>query len=188
VNIAVVTSNRQKAIEIAAFFRNEIEIEHISIELPEPRLDDIGEIARNKAEYAFQIVERPLIVDDTAFSVSALQGFPGPFAAYVHATIGNAGILKLLDGMADRRAYFETAVAFATKEGILVFRGRMEGVIVPARGMQGFGYDPIFEIGGQTLAEMSLEEKSRISHRALALSHLKMWILSNDFPDKDKNC
>jgi XTP/dITP diphosphohydrolase len=182
----VVTSNQHKAAEVAAFFRNEVDIEHVCIELPEYRFNDVGEIARNKAEYAYNMVKRPLFVDDTAFSVEALQGFPGPYAAYVHATIGNAGILKLLDDIADRRAHFETAIAFAVEEGIQVFRGRLEGVIVPPRGHQGFGYDPIFEVAGRTLAELSLAEKSRVSHRALALSRFKKWILSKDPADWDK--
>jgi XTP/dITP diphosphohydrolase len=118
--------------------------------------------------------------------VEALKGFPGPYAAYVHATIGNAGILKLLEGIPDRRAHFETAIALAMAEGIKVFRGRIEGVIVPPRGHQGFGYDPIFEVGSRTLAELSLAEKGRVSHRALALFDLRRWILSNYPADKDK--
>jgi XTP/dITP diphosphohydrolase len=175
-----VTRNRDKASEIAAFFEENVEIEHVNIELPEIRHDDVGEIARKKAEYAYSLINRPLIVDDTAFSVEALRGFPGPCAAYVHATIGNHGILKLMEGISDRRAYFETAIALATGAGIQVFRGRINGVVVPPRGSTGFGYDPIFETGGITLAELSLAEKNRISHRARALSELREWILRQD--------
>ena len=178
--IAVVTRNRNKASEIAAFFGEHAEIEHVNMDLPEIRHDDVGEIARKKAEYAYNLIRRSLLVDDTAFSVEALRGFPGPCAAYVHDTIGNHGILKLMEGITDRSAHFETAVALATEAGIQVFRGRIDGVIVPPRGSTGFGYDPIFETGGRTLAELSLAEKNRISHRALALSGLRGWILSHD--------
>ncbi len=178
--LVVVTSNHHKAEEIAAFFGKEIEIEHLSMEIPEFRDDDVGEIARRKAEYAFDVVHQPLIVDDTAFSVAALHGFPGPYAAYVLSTIGNEGILKLLEDVADRKAYFETAIAFATGKGVRVFRGKIDGVIVPPRGHQGFGYDPIFEVEGRTLAELSLAEKSRLSHRARALTNLRTWLSSRD--------
>ena len=116
------------------------------------------------------------MVDDTAFSVMALGGFPGPYAAYVLATIGYKGILKLLDGIPDRKASFETAIACATAEGVEVFRGRLDGLIVAPRGTGGFGYDPIFEVNGTTLAELSLAEKNRISHRAQALEKVRRWL------------
>jgi XTP/dITP diphosphohydrolase len=180
VKIVVVTRNRNKASEIAAFFGKHAEIEHINMDLPEIRHDDVGEIARKKAEYAYGLIGRSLIVDDTAFSIEALRGFPGPCAAFVHDTIGNPGILKLMEGVTDRRAYFETAIALATDAGIQVFRGRIEGMIVPPRGSTGFGYDPIFETGGRTLAERSLEEKNSISHRAVALTEVKRWIICQD--------
>ncbi len=151
------------------------------MEIPEYRHTDVGEIARQKAAYAFRILDRPLMVDDTAFCIHALRGFPGPYAAYVLDTIGNQGILKLMDGVTDRDAWFETAIACATSDGITIFRGKIEGTIVPPRGTGGFGYDPIFEVqDGRTLAELSLEEKSRISHRARALAQVKRWMERQD--------
>jgi XTP/dITP diphosphohydrolase len=177
VKIAMVTSNPHKAAEIAAFFGSAVVVEHIRMEIPEYRHPDVGEIARQKAKYAYQALDRPLMVDDTAFCIRALRGFPGPYAAYVLDTIGNDGILKLMGGVFDRSAYFETAIACATGEGITVFRGRIDGVIVPPRGAGGFGYDPIFEVAdGRTLAELSIGEKSRISHRARALTQVKRWL------------
>ena len=120
----------------------------------------------------------PLIVDDTAFSIDALNGFPGPYAAYVLKSIGNIGILRLMDGVTDRNARFTTAIAFADETGIEVFTGTIDGRIITApRGNGGFGYDPIFEVGGQTLAEIPLEEKSAISHRARALAAFRDWFV-----------
>lgn len=179
--IAVVTSNPNKAVEIIAFFGPAFQVEHVSMEIPEYRHDDVGEIARKKAEYAYGIIKRQLMVDDTAFCIDALNGFPGPYAAYVLATIGNNGILKLLERIPNRKAYFETAVACATMEGVEVFRGRIEGIIVPPRGTGGFGYDPIFETNGATLSELSLEEKNRMSHRAQALTKVKKWLENRDY-------
>jgi XTP/dITP diphosphohydrolase len=176
VRLAVVTSNPHKAREISAFFQGELEVEHVNLECPEFRHSDVGEIARGKAKFAYDHLKRPLVVDDTAFSVKALGGFPGPYAAYVLDTIGCQGILRLLEDVEEREASFETAIGYADPEGIRIFRGRIDGVITRSpRGREGFGYDPIFEVGGRTLAELSLEEKSRISHRARALRAFGEW-------------
>ena len=84
-----------------------------------------------------------------------------------------------MDGTGDRSAGFTTAIAFADDAGIRVFTGTLPGTITTApRGSNGFGYDPIFALpDGRTLAELTLEEKSRLSHRAKALSSFKDWFL-----------
>jgi XTP/dITP diphosphohydrolase len=176
VKLAVVTGNRHKAGEIAAFFGARLSTEHVPMDIPEYRDDDVGEIARQKAAHAYECLKRPLIVDDTGFSIAALNGFPGPYAAYVLRTIGNTGILRLLEPAGDRRAFFETAIGYADAGGIRVFRGRIDGVIVPPRGSGGFGYDPIFAVGERTLAELPVAEKSRMSHRAKALALFLDWL------------
>jgi XTP/dITP diphosphohydrolase len=175
--LLVVTSNPNKADEIRSYFGGGIEVEDVRLECPECRHDDVAEIARYKAEFAWEKLKRPLIVDDTAFCINSLSGFPGPYAAYVFYKIGNEGILRLTAGKS-RDAHFETAIAYADSSGIRVFRGILPGHIVEPRGREGFGYDPIFEWNGRTLAEIPLEEKSRISHRALALGKLHEWLLA----------
>jgi XTP/dITP diphosphohydrolase len=178
VKIIVVTSNRNKAAEVAAFFKGVVEVGHIPLDIPEIRSDEVGEIARSKAEYAYGKLKIPLIVDDTSLSIEALNGFPGPYAAYVQQTIGNTGILNLMKGRQDRTARFTTAIAYADENGIHVFKGILDGRIgITPRGGAGFGYDPIFEIREQTLAEIRMEEKSRISHRAKALADFRDWFL-----------
>jgi len=176
--IAMVTSNINKAKEVEAFFHNVLEVTHVTLDIPEIRSDDIGLIAQEKAGFAYDRLHTPLIVDDTEFSVDVLNGFPGPYAAYVLDTIGNMGILKLMEHKADRNASFTTAIAFADEDGIKVFRGSVYGRITQTpRGTGGFGYDAIFELDDKTLAELSCEEKSRISHRARALSAFRDWLL-----------
>ncbi len=172
----MVTGNPNKAREVAAYFEGVLEVEHVPLDCPEFRDDDVGEIARGKAEFAYRTLARPLIVDDTALSIDALRGFPGPYAAYVQKTLGNEGIVKLMEGVTDRSAHFETAIAFADERGIRVFRGILPGTIVTPRGEEGFGYDPIFAYEGQTLAEMPLAAKSRVSHRARALEAFRAWV------------
>ncbi|MDD1671652.1 MAG: RdgB/HAM1 family non-canonical purine NTP pyrophosphatase [Methanomicrobiales archaeon] len=174
--LAVVTGNPNKAKEVAAFFSGKLEVDHIRLECPEFRHDDVGEIAREKARFAYERLKVPLIVDDTAFSIDALQGFPGPYAAYVLNTIGIGGILTLMQGRPERAAHFVTAIAYADDDGVLVFKGTLDGTIVAPRGTGGFGYDPIFEWEGHTLAELSLEVKSTISHRGRALAAFSGWL------------
>jgi XTP/dITP diphosphohydrolase len=78
----------------------------------------------------------------------------------------------------NRNAHFMTAIAFADGNGIRCFSGTIRGrIITLPRGNEGFGYDPIFEVEGRTLAELSLEEKGRISHRGLALTAFRQWFL-----------
>jgi XTP/dITP diphosphohydrolase len=179
VKITMVTSNAGKAAEVAAFFGGFLDVDHIALEVPEYRSNDIAEIARGKARFAYRQLKTPLIVDDTGFFIDALEGFPGPYAAYVLNSIGNTGILKLMEGISDRNARFTTGIAYADEHGIQVFTGILEGKIALCpRGNNGFGYDPIFELDKKTLAEISLDEKSRISHRGRALSSFHDWYIS----------
>ncbi len=177
--ITVVTGNKGKAAEVAAFFKGIEEVTHTAFESVEPQADSITEIARAKAEQAYAALSVPLIVDDTGLFIEALAGFPGPYAAYVQDTIGNDGILRAMSGIENRSAYFATAVAYADANGIHIFEGRVDGEIaLSPRGTDGFGYDPIFSVEEKTLAEMSISEKNRVSHRARALEEFRKWYVS----------
>ncbi len=179
--LTVVTSNVDKAREVAAFFAGVAEVAHTFLEIPEFRDNDVGVIAKEKARYAWDALRCPLIVDDTGFFVSALNGFPGPYAAYVLDTVGMGGILHLLEGAEDRSAYFETAIAYADGDGVIhVFRGIVDGTIVSPRGEAGFGYDPIFSVDGRTFAERTLAEKALMSHRGRALVALRRFLVSGE--------
>ncbi len=179
----MVSSNADKAREVAEFFGNTLGVTHVTLDIPELRSEDVIEISRQKARYAFDRLSSPLIVDDTVFCIDALKGFPGPYAAYVLHTIGNTGILKIMEEMENRNAHFTTAIAFADSEGIRVFSGTINGRIVKIpRGREGFGYDPIFEVDGRTLAEIPIGEKNKISHRALALTAFRDWFIREYAP------
>lgn len=176
--LTIVTSNTHKAAEVAAFFAGVVEVTHVALDLPEHRSDDVGEIAKGKAQYAYEELKTPVMVDDTGLFIDTLNGFPGPYAAFVLNTIGNTGILKLMEGMQDRSARFTTAIGFADETGARIFSGTVEGHITRApRGSEGFGYDPIFAVGEKTLAELTLDEKNSISHRARALAAFHDWFV-----------
>jgi XTP/dITP diphosphohydrolase len=137
-------------------------------------------VAKASLEAAMKKFDGPLVVEDTGLFIDALNGFPGALAAYVHKSIGLQGILKLLEGVENRKAHFDAAVAYGAPPGrIWVFTGRVYGRIsLKEAGSGGFGFDPLFVPEGfdKTFAEMSLEEKSKISHRALAFRRLGVWI------------
>ncbi len=136
---------------------------------------DVREVARWAAYTAYLATGKPVVVEDTGLYIDALNGFPGAFAAQVYKTIGLRGVLRLLEGVEDRRARFVTAVAAVVPPRVVEAVGIVEGVIVEEpRGSGGFGYDPIFKPLGsdKTFAEMSVEEKNRWSHRGRAFREL----------------
>jgi XTP/dITP diphosphohydrolase len=132
-----------------------------------------------KARTVSVSVGLPALADDTGLEVAALGGLPGVntarFAGPTASYADNVSLLlERLDGVTDRRALFRTVVALVFPDGVeVVAAGKVEGVItLERRGEHGFGYDPVFEVDGRTLAEMSLTDKSQLSHRARALRAL----------------
>jgi XTP/dITP diphosphohydrolase len=119
------------------------------------------------------------VADDTGLEVDALGGEPGVHTARYagpDATYSdNVGkLLAEMDGVKRRTARFKTAIALVDESGKeITVEGVVEGEITTEqRGEGGFGYDPVFSVGGRTFSEMGSEEKHRISHRALALRAL----------------
>ncbi len=171
--IYFISSNPQKVKEIKELTAGRIAIQHINHEYPELQLDTIEEVARASANHIRHMkwVKTPFFIEDSGLLIHALNGFPGPFSAFVFDKIGNEGILKLMADIKDRRAVFKTVIAFCSgvNEEPRLFTGIVEGRIADSiRGSGGFGYDPIFEYEGRTFAEMSTEEKNRVSHRGRA--------------------
>ncbi|MBS7647277.1 MAG: XTP/dITP diphosphatase [Candidatus Bathyarchaeia archaeon] len=146
--------------------------------------DSLEEIAKTSVVHAFQHCRLPVIVEDAGLFIEALNGFPGPYAAYVYKTIGNEGLLKIMKGNANRRALFQSVVAYFSEEleTPICFRGEVVGEITEniRSECSGFGFDPIFKPMGseKTFAEMSVNEKNKYSHRAKALRKFSKWYKS----------
>jgi len=157
----------------------------LNLETIEIQDDSLENIARASAVDAAKKSSLPVFVEDAGLFINALNGFPGPYSAYVYRTIGTKGILKLMENEKKREAYFLSVVAFFNNQKQAVptcFQGRVEGRIThKERGRQGFGFDPIFEpLGGdgKTFAEMTTQEKNKHSHRAQALRKFAKWFFS----------
>lgn len=144
--------------------------------------DSLAEIAQTSARDVFKRCNLPVIVEDAGLFIDALKGFPGPYAAYAYKTIGNKGLLKLMQGIEKRGARFQSAIAYCDSEKKpVVFVGEAVGKITKeervGNGKSGFGFDPIFQPDGSssTFAEMTLEEKNGFSHRANAIRKFAEW-------------
>lgn len=151
----------------------------------EVQSDDVAVVASAAASALASCEDRPFFVEDTGLYVESLRGFPGAYAAFVHGTIGLRGLLRLLEGRSDRSAEFVSAVALVEgHRGPRLFTGRLKGSIsLRPRGTHGFGFDPVFVPEGSelSLAELSLERKCAVSHRAIALRAMCGWLVSRKF-------
>ena len=142
--------------------------------------DSLERIAKASATDAVKKCCLPVFVEDAGLFIEALNGFPGPYSSYVYRTIGTKGILKLMENVDERDAYFQSVVAFSGPEEMpKCFQGRVKGKIsMEELGSSGFGFDPIFEPSGgrkRTFAEMTTTEKNEYSHRAEALRKFAEW-------------
>ncbi len=136
------------------------------------------ENATMKAVTAMKACGLPCLSDDSGLSVNALNGDPGVYSADWAGPDKNfkkamQDVHDKMDDTADRSAYFTSVLVLAYPDGrIESFEGRVEGQIIwPARGLEGFGYDPMFVPDGydKSFGEMSADEKHAISHRARAV-------------------
>lgn len=142
--------------------------------------------ARKKAEHLFHETGLPTLADDTGLEVSALDGRPGVLSARYAGPEEDAEAncrLLLSDMMTieDRSARFRTVLAFVDGKSVRYFEGSCEGYILKQKqGDKGFGYDPLFRPASsdRSFAEMTLEEKNAVSHRARALSRFATFLES----------
>jgi XTP/dITP diphosphohydrolase len=143
---------------------------------PEIQADSLEEVAQQGIEHVRAKFHQAFMLEDAGLFIDTLKGFPGVYSKYVFFTIGCPGILRLLQGVENRRAVFRSVYAYNEpgKKPVIVM-GECKGMISnEQRGKHGFGYDPIFIPKGaeKTFGEMTTEEKNQFSHRAQALEKL----------------
>ena len=181
--LVVASKNPDKISEIEEILRSLSLTDEIVRGLDWPDIEETGrtlkENALIKARAVVEFTGLPVVADDTGLEVDALDGLPGvntaryagPGASYEDNVVR---LLASMEGVEDRTGRFRTVVALVMPDGVEVTaEGSVEGVITKKRrGGGGFGYDPVFEVDGQTLAEMPAEDKNALSHRARALRAL----------------
>lgn len=192
--ITFVTGNKNKLAEVQRLLFTSsdgqstipFDIDNHQLDLPElqgsPRV-----IAHEKCQMASMQLKTAVLTEDTCLCFRGLNDLPGPYIKWFLDGLGHDGLNKLLQGFDDNRAYAQTIIAFSPgpSKDVLLFEGRTEGRIVPARGSKDFGWDPIFEptedeqgCGSvRTYAEMSQDEKNAISHRGRAFHKFREYLL-----------
>ena len=152
-------------------------------ELPETS-DTLEGNSLQKASYVYERYGLPCFADDTGLEVAALNGEPGVYSARYAGQQRNSDdnidlLLSRLRVENNRSARFRTIITLIKPHVVETFEGIIEGQILRGRrGASGFGYDPVFQPSGyaKSLAQMTLEEKNRISHRAIAIRKLVHFI------------
>lgn len=205
--IVFATNNQHKLSEIRSILGESIEVLSLKdigcdVDIPETG-KTLEENALQKAQYVYDHYHISVFADDTGLEVDALNGAPGIYSArYASIEAGaheashdaEANMSRLLRELGEnnnRRARFRTVIALILKKDVCPcgctsikeihqFEGIVEGQIIKERrGGEGFGYDPIFQPDGyeETFAELGMEIKNHISHRARAVKKLADFLL-----------
>ena len=193
--IVFATNNNHKLSEIRSILGESIEVLSLkdigcNVDIPETG-KTLEENALQKAQYVYDHYHMDCFADDTGLEVDALDGAPGVYSARYagegHDSEANMSkLLKELGENNNRKARFRTVIALIQKKNVCPcgctsikeihqFEGIVEGEIIrERRGGEGFGYDPIFQPEGynQTFAELGMDIKNHISHRARAVAKL----------------
>lgn len=180
--ITFVTGNEAKAKEVERILNIPVEVS--KIELDELQELDLEKVTLHKINQAYEIVRKPVIVDDVSFEVDMWNSFPGPLIKWLlKSGDGEAKVLlKMLKGEKNRKVKVKLGVGFHDGKKAHIFIGEVNGLVATEiRGENGFGWDPVFIPKGfnQTFAEMPKEQKDKISHRGKALKKLNDFLKAN---------
>ena len=172
--LTFITGNAGKAKYLSDYFH--VPVEHIKLDLHEIQSLNLQEVVEDKAKRAFEIIKKPVLVEDVSLIFTALDKLPGPLIKWFLESLGNEGLCKLVDRFDSRDAHARVMFALYDGNKMQIFEGSMEGkVAIKPRGDAGFGWDPVFIPKGyeKTWAEMSDDEKHATSMRKIALERMK---------------
>ncbi len=195
--IVFATNNYNKVKEVQNMIGKDFQILNLkdlglgNIDIPEEQ-DTLEGNALQKANFIYKRFSIPCFADDTGLEINALDGKPGVYSArYAQNDVKNSSqpvtdanvnkVLRNLENKKDRTARFKTVIAYIENNNKYFFDGVVSGTITIARkGKDGFGYDPVFQPDGhdKTYAQMTLEEKNLMSHRAIAFRKFAGFLLS----------
>ncbi|CAK7567650.1 MAG: nucleoside triphosphate pyrophosphohydrolase ham1 [Sporothrix epigloea] len=180
-----VTGNANKLAEVKAILSPAegaasaagITVSSCKVDLIEIQAATMEEVTLDKCRRAVELIQGPVLVEDTCLCFDALNGLPGAYIKWFMASLGHDGLNKLLAGHENKSAQAVCTFAYCKGPGEepILFQGVTKGKIVPARGPATFGWDPIFEYEGETYAEMDKAKKNTISHRYKALQQLRKY-------------
>ncbi|MFW9824805.1 MAG: RdgB/HAM1 family non-canonical purine NTP pyrophosphatase [Candidatus Thorarchaeota archaeon] len=184
--IYFVTGNSHKFREVLDLFTDQncsYFVEQRDLNPIEIQAQTLKEVAQFKLKSIKHKIDGSFFIEDAGFFVDVpLNGFPGIYSSYVLKSIGNEGILKLINNYDSTEAHFSAIIAlyFYPLDKVFFFEGEIKGkVSKTVRGKGGFGFDPIFipeNFTDKTFAEIPLKEKNKISHRGQALLKLIQFL------------
>lgn len=147
-----------------------IQFEVADIDLPEIQSFDARTIITDKVQRAYTAIGKPVLVEDVSAGLDALQGLPGPFIKFFEERLGKDALYQLAQGR-DPAVTVTSTIGYYDGSKLIITEGIVRGVVVAARGENGFGFDCCFVPDGQTktFAEMTVKEKDAISHRSLSV-------------------
>ena len=177
-DILLASNNKNKHKELLKIFQESGSKHTLIVNKDTPDViedkNTIEENAKKKAKECYEFFKSPIISDDSGLFVNALDGRPGVhskrYAGLTSTDVeNNQKLINELKKAENLSAYFKTVLCYFDGLNFIISEGVLKGnITLEPRGKNGFGYDPIFDVNGKTLAEMSLEEKSNISHRKIA--------------------
>ena len=172
------SSNHNKFLEVEKILNEfEINVGFYKYSLQEIQSNSLEKIASRKIDDAFTKCKKPVIIEDDGLYINSLKGFPGPYSSYVFETIGNNGIIELLNTKRD--ASFYSIIAYCDSNKKKLFKGKIDGKISKKIKGHGWGYDPIFIPTGKTQTFAEIKDKNKISHRFKALKKFANWFRNN---------
>ena len=158
-NVVYVTGNQHKAKHFSSIVG--MDIERVNVDVNEIQSLNLREVVEYKAKATYEVVKRPVIVEDTKLVFRALGALPGPFIKWFMEELGHEGLCRLVDGK-DRTAFAGAAIAYYDGENLEIFERELEGEILqsPVLGGTGFGWNAIFKPKGadKSLSEMDKQE------------------------------
>ena len=175
--LVFVSSNTHKFDEAKRILSTmKIDLTLFKTELEEIQSDSLVEIAKHKAIDAYTKVQKPIIIEDDGLFIDSLGGFPGPYSSYVYDTIGNKGIVKLLENDKVRDAKFMAIIVYCNGiDDVQLFESSIPGKISNIIEEGGWGYDPIFIPDGESKTYANVSDKDKFSHRAVSLRKFAKW-------------
>ncbi|ALL08962.1 deoxyribonucleotide triphosphate pyrophosphatase [Pedobacter sp. PACM 27299] len=177
------TNNKHKTEEVGNLLRGQYKVLNLSdigcnVDIPETG-STFAENATLKSQYVLENYQLDCFADDSGLEIEALNQEPGIYSARYSGIKDDAAnlnlVLQKMEGQTNRKARFRTVVSLFKNQQNYIFEGIINGHIAEKpMGTQGFGYDPIFVPEGNDIsfAQMSMEQKNEISHRAIAMRKL----------------
>ncbi len=162
-----------------------------NLNLMEPQFDTVAEVSAFKARQAYEILKKPVLVEDGGFCIEALKGFPGVYTKYILGTIGAEGLMKMMDGVENRRARFAGHATFIDEYGQMHSFARKKGDVLIAKKMSEinspFAWSDLWKIvyvpeTGKILSEMNEAEVESFYHDNNAIGSVQQfaaWYVQN---------